>query len=179
MTILVTERLRMRPYEDADIAAFRAMNLDPEVMHHLGGKSQSEADFLAMIDRIKTGWAERGYGWWTVLPCDGSGILGAVGLQHIDRDSDKPHEIIWRLLRAHWGRGYATEAARAARQYCFEMLNAPELVAVTRPSNAASINVMRKLGMDYVTTEIHYGWESVVYRIDRNGYFAARADAAA
>jgi RimJ/RimL family protein N-acetyltransferase len=72
-------------------------------------------------------------------------------------------EIGWRLAAEHWGRGYATEAARAVRDYALGPLALPEVLALVRPANAASINVLQKIGMERVGTRSAYGAEHLVY----------------
>lgn len=94
-------------------------------------------------------------------------LVGLACLQHIGGDKAKPHEIGWRLARSGWGKGYASEAAQAIVAHAFDVVGAPEVVAVAHPDNAASIKVMTRLGMQYAGMERHYDIDSVVYRLAR------------
>lgn len=86
---------------------------------------------------------------------------------HIENDSTQPLEIGWRLQPAHWGRGLATEAARAMAGFSFDRLRAPCLYGVADPRNAASIRVMQRLGMRSLGLERHYGALCATWRLDR------------
>ena len=73
------------------------------------------------------------------------------------------YELGYTLGPRWWGRGYATEAARAVRDYALGPLALPEVLALVRPANAASINVLQKIGMERVGTRDAYGAEHLVY----------------
>ena len=145
---LRTDRLLLRPWRDDDRAAFAAINADPEVMRHFPAPL-TRAGSDAMIDRALEKWAVQGFGFWAVALADGP-FIGFVGL---NRPVNEPQlrglvEIGWRLSRAHWGRGYATEAARAALAFGFA-LGMQEIVAFTAQGNVRSRRVMEKLGMTH------------------------------
>jgi len=168
MTILMTQRLRLEPITEAHYERMRELNTDPEVMIYLnGGQPESEEVTRAALKRITTRWAEWGYSWWMLLERDDGRMIGMACLQHLDGDRSKPHEIGWRLARAGWGQGYASEAAQAIVAHAFEVVGAPEVVAVADPANAASIKVMTRLGMQYAGQERHYDMDCVVYRLAR------------
>jgi ribosomal-protein-alanine N-acetyltransferase len=80
---------------------------------------------------------------------DGPRFIGFVGLNeiHFQAHFTPAVEVGWRLAREHWGRGYATEAARAAVEFGFNELELPEIVAMTALKNAPSRRVMERLGM--------------------------------
>lgn len=145
---LRTGRLLLRPWRDEDRAPFAAINADPETMRHFPAPlTRAESD--AMIDRALAKWAAQGFGFWAVALADGP-FIGFVGL---NRPVNEPQlrdlvEIGWRLSRAHWGRGYATEAARAALAFGFAR-GMPEIVAFTAQGNARSRRVMERLGMTH------------------------------
>lgn len=147
---LRTPRLRLRGLRADDLAPFAAMNADPRVMEHLPAPlSRLESDELAA--RVAAGFAVHGFGLWAVETI-GEREAPFIGLTGLDRPSfDAPFgpcvEVAWRLAAEHWGRGYATEAARAALRFGFEELGLPEIVAFTVPANRRSRRVMEKLGM--------------------------------
>jgi ribosomal-protein-alanine N-acetyltransferase len=140
---LHSERLLLRQWRDTDDdAAAAALTADPEVMEFLVPRP----DWAA---RQRAHWAAHGYGQWIVeIPGEAS-FAGAVGLGRVSYEAHftPAVEVAWRLARAYWGRGYATEAARAALDYGFDTLGLGEIVAVTVPANLRSRRVMERLGM--------------------------------
>lgn len=144
---LRTERLLLRRWHDRDLAPWAAMNADPEVREHLGEpltREQSDASvarFLAEFD-------ERGYGWWAVEVRGSGEFAGFAGLDRVDDGLPFTGvEIGWRLARGAWGKGYATEAARAVLAFGFGTLGLPEILAVTTAGNLRSQAVMDRIGM--------------------------------
>lgn len=146
MTILTTERLILRPWIPADRAPFAALNADPEVRRHFAA-TQTRAESDASIDRFTEHWTRDGYGFDVAERRSDGAFLGMVGLQSVTLPSGTAVEIGWRLARAHWHQGYATEAARAWRDHGFATLGLAEIIAITLPGNAASRAVMHRLGM--------------------------------
>ncbi|WP_431950251.1 GNAT family N-acetyltransferase [Actinacidiphila sp. bgisy167] len=147
MIELRTERLLLRRWRDRDLVPWAALNADPEVREHLGEpltRKQSDASvarFLAEFD-------ERGYGWWAVEIKASGEFAGFAGLDRVDDGLPFTGvEIGWRLARAAWGKGYATEAARAVLGFGFGALGLPEILAVTTAGNLRSQAVMRRIGM--------------------------------
>ena len=108
---------------------------------------------------------EHGFGLWAVELRTTHEVLGAAGLNHL---ADTPEiEVGYRFLREHWGRGYATEAARAAIQFGLGELRLERIVAVTLPTNRPSRHVMEKCGMTFVGVMNVYGRAQVKYAIAR------------
>jgi RimJ/RimL family protein N-acetyltransferase len=143
-----TERLRLRGWQEADLAPFAALNADPEVMEFMAGSLDREASD-ALVARIETGWAENEFGLWAVERRSDGRFIGFVGLS---RPSFEAHftpavEVGWRLARDAWGHGYATEAARVALDFGFERVGLEEIVSFTVPANTRSRRVMERLGM--------------------------------
>lgn len=147
-TTLETERLLLRPWRDADRAPFAALNADPRVMAHFPSVL-GRLDSDAAVGRFRDGFARRGWGLWAVEVKGGAPFVGFTGLNptRADLPFAPAVEIGWRLAAAHWGRGYASEAARAALGFAFERLRLPEIVSFAVPGNARSIAVMRRLGL--------------------------------
>lgn len=144
---LRTERLLLRRWTDADRDAFAAINADPVVMEHFPPESMTRASSDQFIDRLESSFQEHGFGLWAMD--DAEGFVGFVGLL---RPSFEAHftpavEIGWRLARDRWGRGYATEGARAAMGYGFDEVGLDEIVSFTISSNTRSWAVMERLGM--------------------------------
>lgn len=143
-----TARLLLRPWQDSDREPFAALNADPEVMRYFPSLlSRAQSD--AMVDRIQQRMAEQGWGLWAVQRQDTTAFIGFVGLAR--PNAELPFapcvEVGWRLARAHWHQGFATEAAREALRIGFECLRLPEIVSFTAAINQPSRAVMERLGM--------------------------------
>lgn len=145
---LRTDRLLLRGWRDADREPFATLNADPAVVEFLNGPlTRDQSD--AMVDRIEASWAGKGYGLWAVQVVDGPEFIGYVGLW--DALFEAPFtpaiEVGWRLARSAWGRGYASEAARAAVGYGYGTLGLPEVLSFTAATNLRSRAVMERIGM--------------------------------
>lgn len=145
---LTTERLLLRPWRASGRAPFAALNADPRVMRYLGPPlARAASDALA--DRIEAHFAEHGFGMWAVEVRGVAEFVGFVGpgVVRFEAHFTPCIEVAWRLAAAHQGRGYATEAARAALRFGFGHLALAEIVAFTTRENGASRAVMERLGM--------------------------------
>jgi RimJ/RimL family protein N-acetyltransferase len=148
MTALNTKRLLLRPWQESDRAAFARLNADPEVMEFMGRRlSRDESD--AMAARIQAEIEQRGWGLWAIEVQGGDAFVGFVGLSipSFDAHFTPCIEIGWRLARAHWHHGYASEAATESLRFAFEELQLPQIVSFTVPLNTRSIRVMESIGM--------------------------------
>lgn len=147
--VLPTERLRLRAWRPDDRAPFAALNADPIVAEYLGGPLERAASD-AMVDRFEADWTREGFGVWAVEVLDGP-FIGSVGLQRVaDVLPCAPAvEVAWRLARAAWGHGYATDGARAALTFAFTTAGLGEVVAFTAAGNGRSRAVMDRLGMTH------------------------------
>jgi ribosomal-protein-alanine N-acetyltransferase len=144
--VLRTERLVLRDWREQDRAPFAAMNADPVVMEHfVTPLTREQSD--AFVDRIVARWQVQGFGLWAV-EVDGA-FAGYVGLARADFEASftPAIEIGWRLDRPYWGRGIATEAARAGLAYGFDVVGLPEVDSWTAITNVRSWRVMERLGM--------------------------------
>lgn len=145
--MIETPRLILRPWRDADREPFAALNADPEVMAYFP-KPLDRAESDGRVDRIMTRWDQHGF-CFAAIEVKDQGFVGFTGLS---RPFWPPHladsvEIGWRLARPAWGRGYATEAARAWLGYGFGTLALDQIVAFAVAANARSRAVMARLGM--------------------------------
>lgn len=152
-----TSRLRLRPWRPSDKLLFRQMNADPRVMEYfLAPLNDAESDALA--DRIMAHQAAHGFCLWAVELRATETFIGFTGLA-IPR-WDPPFapcvEIGWRLAYEYWGKGYATEAARSALTFGFDVLHLDEIVAFSATINQRSQRVMQRLGMQYAKDEDFY-----------------------
>jgi len=176
VTALHGQRVTLRHWRDDDLAPFAALNADPEVMRHfMAPLTPAESDALAA--RIRANFASRGFAQWA-LDVPGLGFVGFVGLSVVPFELPLPersgpaHEIGWRLARAAWGQGYASEAAALALAHGFEVLQLPRVLSFTAATNSASQAVMQRIGMR-LRGEFEHPRIPVGHRIRRHLLYAA------
>jgi ribosomal-protein-alanine N-acetyltransferase len=181
---IATARLRLRPWRDEDLPAFAALNADPRVMEHFP-RTLGRAESDAMVGRIRGHFAAHGFGLWAAEAPGRAAFIGFVGLAvpRFEARFTPCVEIGWRLAAAHWGRGYATEAAAAVLDHAFGPLGLAEVVAFTVPANLRSRRVMERLGMTRAPADDfdHPGMPEghplrphVLYRLPRSAWPASR-----
>lgn len=145
---LRTTRLYLRPWRDADLAPFAALNADPAVVEYLPGPlSRAESD--ALVARVCEHFDRNGFGPWAVEVPGVTPFAGFIGLSipAFEAHFTPCVEAGWRLAREHWGKGYASEGAGAALRFGFEQLHLDEIVSFTVTGNHRSRAVMERLGM--------------------------------
>jgi RimJ/RimL family protein N-acetyltransferase len=140
--------LRLRPWREADLAPFAAINADPVVMEHFPSVLE-RASSDALAERIGGHFDRHGYGLWAVEVPDVAAFIGFIGLAipRFTASFTPCVEVGWRLARRYWGQGYATEGARAAVAFGFAEAGLEEIVSFTVPANRRSLAVMERLGM--------------------------------
>jgi RimJ/RimL family protein N-acetyltransferase len=142
-----TGRLLMRRWLASDREPFAALNADPETMLFFP-ETLDRAASDAFADRIEARFDQLGYGLWALEISATGEFIGFTGLDTVDDGMPFTGiEVGWRLSRAAWGHGYATEAAQAALRYGFDTMGLPEIVAVAVAGNLRSQAVMRRIGM--------------------------------
>lgn len=158
MECFETSRLLLRPRRADDFQACCVMDADPEVIRYVGAPWSNEAEHLTFLRRrIETVYPP-GLGYWTLVPKDDpAGFLGWVMLCPCDVAGAEV-EIGWRLPRAAWGRGYATEAAAPILDQGFRKAAFSWVVADIDPANTASIRVAEKIGLTF-TGMVDYAGE--------------------
>ena len=168
-----TERLILRPRTMADLDANLAMDMDPAVHRYIWGDSPPDPESRRRVlhDQIATGWPQKG-GIWVVERKDDPGFLGWCTLVALEDSGFM--EIGYRYTRAAWGRGLATEAARRVLDYGFRELGLDPIVAVTNPDNAASQQVLAKIGLKPAGMAFHYGQDVAFFKLGAAEYLAAK-----
>ena len=147
---LITDRLRLRQWRDDDLAPFRRLNGDAEVMRYFPAPlSAEQSDALAT--RLRGAIDAQGWGLWVAERLGDGTFLGFVGLARPGFEAPfmPAVEIGWRLDRPFWGQGYATEAARACLDHAFGTLGLDEVVSFTAAINDRSRRVMERLHMTH------------------------------
>ncbi len=147
--LVETERLRLRAHRLDDFEALAAIWADPGVTRHIGGKPQGASESWARLLRYAGHWALLGYGFWAVEEKLSGRLAGEVGLADFRRDIEpafESPELGWVLAPWAQGRGYATEAVRAARAWAHASFGPIDSVCMIDATNVASIRVAEKCG---------------------------------
>ncbi len=156
---LETDRLLLRPPRQADAAAFYPHWQDADAVQYVGGvKTREQVE--EMVERMLRHWDWYELGEFTVERREDGEVLGRVGFQLWDpRDwtngkrarleGDAETELGWKLGNEHWGRGYATEAAAACRDWALGELGLPRIISLIALKNAASVRVAEKIGESF------------------------------
>lgn len=153
-TTIKTERLILRPWREEDLEPFAQLNADPRVMEFYPGiLTHEESDQFA--NRIRTAMKQQGWGLWAVSVPDVAEFIGYIGLAPVNfvADFTPAVEVGWRLSYDFWGKGYATEGAKAAVKYGLITLQLDEIVSFTPIQNKRSQRVMQKIGMTHSAEE--------------------------
>jgi RimJ/RimL family protein N-acetyltransferase len=178
--VISTQRLLLRAWRDDDLPAFAALNADPRVREfypNLLDRAESDAS----VARIREHFDRHGFGQWAVEAVGVAEFIGCVGfwVPTFEAHFVPCVEIGWRLACEHWGRGYATEAARAVLRFGFENFGLGEIVAMTVPANRRSRLVMERIGMtrsaadDFEHPNVPTGHPlrpHILYRLSRSGW---------
>ncbi|MGE3077364.1 MAG: GNAT family N-acetyltransferase [Dehalococcoidia bacterium] len=152
-TFLETDRLRLREFRESDVDNLVALDSDPEVMRYLSGGTATPRKIIEtqILPRFMASNSERsGPGYWAAEGRRAGEFLGWFALHPNDDGPPNTLELGYRLRRETWGRGLATEGARALVEVGFRDLHAHRIFAQTYEDNAASRRVMEKAGMRFV-----------------------------
>lgn len=173
---LETERLRLRALTVADFDAYARFMADPEVMRYLSGEPLSRAEAWRHLAGAVGQWLLLGYGNWAVERKADGAFLGRVGLNN--PEGWPALELGWTLGRDYWGRGYASEAGRAALDYAFLTQPVDRMISLIDPRNLASQKVAARLGESRgESREIPYGgkiFTAEVWSISREAWRRGR-----
>jgi 3-dehydroquinate dehydratase/shikimate dehydrogenase len=148
-SLIKTERIILRPWEEKDLEPFAKMNADPRVMEYYPSVKSFE-ESADEYHRILEHFSKHGWGLWAVS-LNEIDFIGYIGLRF---DNFQAHftpavEIGWRLAFDYWGKGYATEGALASLNYGFTTLHLNEIISFTSFLNTRSQGVMKKIGMHH------------------------------
>lgn len=191
MRTFTTERLTIRPLTWDDFAFLQTLHSDPDVVRYIGhGKPRNEAENHAVIENTLAAYSADGLGHLAVSLRESEVLLGRCGLSLVEveanPDNDDPRcfwnrgsapdgmeindwiELGYTFAKQYWGHGYATEAARALRDYAFQDRKENQLMAAIFPENTASKNVARKLGFTSSGKIIAFGKSAEVWKLERS-----------
>lgn len=162
--ILVSERLIFHPFTEDDLPLLTELHSDPEVQRTLGGMWDA-ATIGQRLSRFVAEQTERGHSKWKVFTRHGE-FVGRAGVSFFERTGEL--ELGYTLARAFWGKGYATEAAAAVRDWTFETQRVDHIIGFTDLANLASQRVLERIGMRRMPdADLGHGSLSALYRLDR------------
>jgi ribosomal-protein-alanine N-acetyltransferase len=164
--VIETERLVLRPLQADDLDAFTSLNADPEVAEWIGGVKTREETATWLNWRMEA-YTRQGYGHLAVLDRKTRSVLGRCGLAHWEIEGDSELEIGYALVRSAWGRGFATEAGRAVRDYAVTALGQTRLIALVAYGNERSARVAERLGMTHERDAEFHGKTHRLYSLNR------------
>ena len=176
---LETDRLKLRQWRPSDYPTFAAMSADLRVMEYFPNLPTLDESY-ALASKIEELITEKGWGLWALEIKDSQKFAGFVGLHEpiMTLPFSPCVEVGWRLGYEFWGQGYATEAAKAALKFAFEVLELTEVVSFTATQNLRSQAVMKRLKMQNTCENFahpkipidHPLREHVLYRITRPSF---------
>ena len=167
MPSIETDRLRLRIVCPDDLDDLAGLFADPEVVKYVGdGQPSNREEAAKAVDSMIAHWQNHGFGRWIVTDKTNDAFIGFGGLRSLFGTP----EVVYHLTKKNWGKGFATELARAALRFGFEDRGFDRIVAVTKPPNVASIHVMEKLGMQFEKYAQYYGLDVVQYSITRDAF---------
>jgi ribosomal-protein-alanine N-acetyltransferase len=168
--IVETERLAFRYFSLDDLPQLIEQRSDPEVNKFLGGPERQNA--AATTTRIRfymSCYESHGIGMCPMIWKETGEVIGTAGLQPLENTNDI--EVGYSMIKAFWGQGIGTEAARGWLEYGFRDKGLERIVAVADLDNSASQRIMEKLGMKFEKTEIHYEIECAFYGVSKAEFF--------
>lgn len=158
---LKTDRLLLRPFGPEHLDDFYALHSDPAVTEFVLALDRDAA--LERLRLAETEWRQYGYGMLAVFGREDGRFLGRCGLKFWPEFGET--EVGWIFRRDAWGRGYATEAARACVEWGFAGFELPYLTAMIDPRNSPSVRVAERLGMEPLREDELLGVAVVVYSL--------------
>jgi RimJ/RimL family protein N-acetyltransferase len=162
-----TDRLFIRPFNDDDVEDVYILRSNQEIMRFIR-EPQKFSESERWLKLISSRWKTERYGFCAVVEKAKNEFIGWCGLWYLSETDEI--EVGYAISKKHWGKGYATEAAQEFLRYGFNELKLEKIVSVARAENKASVRVMEKLGMKFVTFGVFYGVELVQYRIEKGEY---------
>jgi [ribosomal protein S5]-alanine N-acetyltransferase len=165
-TVIETERLILREFTWDDLDVLTALYADPEVMRYYRAMDPAERA-RNTIERALKSYEENGFAAWAMIPRSTGRFIGRCGLLVWEFEEGREVEVGYVLAKEYWHQGYATEAARAVRDWAFEHTDVPRVISLIHPDNQASIRVAERYGAHYTCTRQIGELTAKVYVLDR------------
>ena len=168
--MIETQRLYFRKFELGVLPQLIEQRSDPDMYRFLGGTRMQNPEALAKRIRFYMScYDSHGFGMCPMFWKETGEMIGAAGLQPLEDTGDI--EVGYSVIKALWGKGIGTEAARGWMEFGFNNFGLERIVAVAVEANTASRRIMEKLGMKYEKTEEHYGEECAFYAVSKEEFF--------
>ena len=149
-----TERLLLRELRPSDIEGMFVLESDPLVLKYLGTPPHTHKEQTAeTIEFIRKQYENNGIGRWAAIEKASGAFIGWAGLKFItdiENNRTRFHDVGYRLIPRYWGKGYATEAAKAALEYGFNTMQLHEIIGMCNEENLASRRALEKCGLTFV-----------------------------
>ena len=159
---LESERLLLREISESDLDFLFELHFDAEVMKYIRPAEKTMEETRTTMKRIRsTNKYDQGLGLWMCEEKKSGELIGWFVLKDLDDTTDI--EIGYRLMRKHWGNGYATEMSRELLKHGFEKLNLEKIVGATRFDNTASQHVLEKIGLKFARIQHVYNTDAWIY----------------
>lgn len=158
-----TARLLAERLAASHLPQLRQMDQNELFMASLGGV-RDEPGTQAYFDMNVAHWVEHGFGLWMLRHREGGAVIGRAVLRHLDVDGADEVEIGYGFLPEFWGRGLATEVARACVGIGLERVELSSVIGITLPTNVTSRRVMEKAGLTYEREISHQGVAHLLFR---------------
>ena len=168
--IIETPRLIMKQFCKADAKYLFELNSDPDVTKYVGESAYNSMEEVYELIRNYDQYERYGVGRLNMFDKQSSEYIGWCGLKYLEKEQYV--DLGYRLLKRHWGNGYATEAATASLEYGFDVLNLDKIIGKAMKENTASINVFKKLGLTYSHDDECGAHPGVVYVITKEEWKA-------
>jgi len=170
-----TERLLLRTYTTDDLESVYLIISDKDVMRFFSADVTVEREtVLTSLPRRMEKWKTQGFGQFGVFDKRSEKLIGYCGLQYLDNTNEV--EIYYGFFKDFWGKGLATEAAKAVLRFGFEQVELEKIVAVTHPENTASQKVLLKLSFKQKENTVFYGVEAAYFAMMREDFQINDAD---
>jgi len=163
---LETERLYLRPLKRDDLEGVHRMHSDPETVRFVSGRTKSRQESREWLEWAIDSYEKHGHGFWALELAASGEYVGHAGLPAQVLEGIPETETAYWVSRDHWGRGLATEAAVASRDYGFGELGLDRLISIIHPENLASRRVAEKTGLRVERPAIHKGFDVVIYAVE-------------
>jgi RimJ/RimL family protein N-acetyltransferase len=171
--VIETERLRLRGHGLGDLAHSHALWNDPLVYRYITGAPMAESDCWAKLLRYVGHWALLGFGYWLVEEKATGRFLGEVGFADFKREIEPSlkgvPEIGWVLVSSAHGKGYGTEAVRAALAWGDGHFGSARIACIADPENTASLRIAAKFGFREVARTTYKGDPTIMFRREPGG----------
>lgn len=164
--VIVTERLRLRGHTPDDLDAAMPLWSDPIATRFIGGRPYTREEVWQRIQRYAGSWTLLGHGFWAIDDIVTGKLIGEIGVMDAKREIDPPIrdelEMGWALATSEHGKGFASEALRAALGWVDETLGRPQVVALISPDNAPSLKLAERHGFAVRDRTTYRGEASIV-----------------